>query len=104
MAIAAAATIPEFFPHVYIQKHMSRIVTFRCPVDLLQMIDGTADHYKRSRNSVLLAAMRLFSRQLREKGGSIVPPMEDELLTYASMFPKPESKGGRPPKKKRKKA
>lgn len=79
---------------------MSRIVTFRCPVDLLKMIDGTADHYKRSRNSVLLAAMRLFSRQLREKGGNIVAPMADEELTYSAMFPKPESKGGRPPKKK----
>ena len=78
---------------------MSRIVTFRCPVDLLNMVDGTADSYKRSRNSVLLAAVRLFSRQLREKGGSIVPPMPDDVLTYASMFPKPESRGGRPPKK-----
>ena len=83
---------------------MSRIVTFRCPVDLLNMVDGTADSYKRSRNSVLLAAVRLFSRQLREKGGSIVPPMPDDVLTYASMFPKPENRGGRPPKKNKKKA
>lgn len=80
---------------------MSRIVTFRCPVDLLKMVDDTADCYKRSRNSVLLAAVRLFSRQLRERGGSIVPPMSDDELTYASMFPKPENRGGRPPKKKK---
>ena len=83
---------------------MSRIVTFRCPVDLLNMVDGTADSYKRSRNSVLLAAVRLFSRQLRERGGRIVPPMSDDELTSASMFPKPENRGGRPPKKNKKKA
>ncbi len=83
---------------------MSRIVTFRCPVDLLKMVDGTAVHYSRTRNSVLLAAMRLFSRQLREKGGNLVPPMRDDELTPASMFPKPESRGGRPRKKKDKQA
>ena len=83
---------------------MSRIVTFRCPVDLLKKVDGTADSYKRSRNSVLLAAVRLFSRQLRERGGSLVLPMSDDELTYSSMFPKPENRGGRPPKKNKKKA
>ncbi len=81
---------------------MSRIVTFRCPEDLLQMIDSTAGHYKRTRNTVLLAAMRLFSRQLREQGGSLVPPMSSDVLTRQTMFPKPESRGGRPRKKHQK--
>lgn len=79
---------------------MSKIVTFRCPVDLLEMVDSTAGHYKRTRNTVLLTAMRLFSRQLREKGGTMVSPMPSDVLTPSNMFPKPESRGGRPKKRK----
>lgn len=76
----------------------SKIVTFRCPVELLDMIDSTAKHYKRTRNTVLLTAVRLFSRQLREQGGAMVPPVDAEALTRENMFPKPESRGGRPRK------
>lgn len=77
----------------------SRIVTFRCPTELLGQIDETADHFQRTRNSVLLAALRLFSRQLREQqGGAITPPLPDDVLTRETMFPHPESRGGRPPK------
>lgn len=77
----------------------SKIITFRCPTELLGQIDQTAEYYKRTRNSVLLAAVRLFARQLREQqGGAIVPPMPQEVLTKDEMFPKPESRGGRPPK------
>lgn len=76
----------------------SKIVTFRCPVELLDMIDSTAKHYKRTRNTVLLTAVRLFSRQLREQGGAMVAPVEAEALTRENMFPKPESRGGRPRK------
>ncbi len=79
----------------------SRIVTFRCPVELLQQIDSAAGHYKRTRNSVLLAAVRLFSRQLREQqGGVMSPPISADLLTWEAMFPKPENRGGRPRKLK----
>lgn len=77
----------------------TKIVTFRCPTELLDKIDLTAGHFKRTRNSVLLAAVRLFSRQLQEHHGkALMQPMADELLTRESMFPKPESKGGRPRK------
>jgi hypothetical protein len=78
---------------------MSKIVTFRCPKDLLSQLDFTADHFNRTRNSVLLAAVRLFARQLNEQhGGQISPTIPAELLTRENMFPKPESKGGRPRK------
>lgn len=80
---------------------MSKIVTFRCPKDLLSQLDFTADYYKRTRNSVLLAAVRLFGRQLSEQhGGQISPTIPAELLTREQMFPKPESRGGRPRKQK----
>lgn len=74
----------------------TRIVTFRCPLELLSLVDKTAKHFKRSRNTMLLAAVRLFSRQLREQGGAMVAPLSQEMLTRESMFPKPESRGGRP--------
>ncbi len=78
----------------------TRIVTFRCPEELLSMVDKTAAHYKRSRNTVLLTAVRLFSRQLRERqNGVLAVPLPDEVLTREIMFPKPESRGGRPRKK-----
>lgn len=77
----------------------TKIVAFRCPVELLEKVDLTAGHFKRTRNSVLLAAVRLFARQLREQQcGAMIQPMADELLTRETMFPHPESKGGRPRK------
>lgn len=79
----------------------TRIVTFRCPAELLARIDGTAKYFKRTRNTVMLAAVRLFARQLREQhNGVLSPPLPADLLTPATMFPKPESKGGRPRKVK----
>lgn len=77
----------------------TKIVTFRCPEELLEQADKMAVHFKRTRNSVLLAAVRLFARQLREQqGGVMAPPMQADLLTREVMFPKPESRGGRPRK------
>ncbi len=78
----------------------TKIVTFRCPDELLTQADKVAAHFKRTRNTVLLAAVRLFARQLREQqGGVMTPPMPADLLTQETMFPKPESRGGRPRKK-----
>lgn len=75
----------------------TKIVTFRCPADLLARISSTAKHFKRTRNTVMLAAVRLFARQLREQqNGVMCPPLPADLLTPETMFPKPESKGGRP--------
>lgn len=74
----------------------TRIVTFRCPLELISLIEKTAKHFKRSRNTIMLTAVRLFSRQLREQGGAMVAPLPQELLTREAMFPKPESRGGRP--------
>lgn len=79
----------------------TKIVTFRCPAELLSGLNLAAAHYKRTRNSVLLAAVRLFARQLREqRGGMMTPPLPADMLTRETMFPKPESKGGRPRKRK----
>lgn len=77
----------------------SRIITFRCPDDMLTRLNKLAGYYGRTRNTVLLAAMRLFARQLREQcGGQISPAFPADTLTRENMFPKPESRGGRPRK------
>lgn len=79
----------------------TKIVTFRCPDELLEQSDRMAAHFRRTRNSVMLAAVRLFARQLREQqGGVMAPPMQADLLNRETMFPKPESRGGRPRKKR----
>ena len=79
----------------------TKIVTFRCPEELLEQADSLASHYNRTRNSVLLAAVRLFSRQLREQqGGAMYAPLPADMLEPAVMFPKPESRGGWPRKQK----
>lgn len=76
----------------------SKVITFRCPVDVLHQLDSLAGHFKRSRNTMVLAAMSLFARQLQEKGGKMNTPLSADLLTPKEMFPRPESKGGRPRK------
>lgn len=79
----------------------SRIVTFRCPPELLEQANCTASYFQRTRNSVLLAAVRLFARQLKEQPGQTgMSPLSADMLTRESMFPTPESRGGRPPKQK----
>jgi hypothetical protein len=47
---------------------------------------------------MVLAAMNLFARQLQEKGSKMSTPLSADLLTPQEMFPRPESKGGRPRK------
>lgn len=79
----------------------TRILSFRCPAELLEQANCAASQFQRTRNSVVLAAVRLFARQLQEQhGGNAQPPLPADMLTRDSLFPTPESKGGRPPKAK----
>lgn len=70
----------------------TKVITFRCPEELLNDINAAAKSIKRSRSTVLVAALRLFSRQLQENNG--FPPAGLELM------PEKENKGGRPRKKR----
>lgn len=74
----------------------TRVITFRCPAELLEQVDETARLLKRSRSTMLLAAIRIMGRQLEERKNKNIPL--DELLTDKGLFPRPESKGGRPRK------
>lgn len=100
--IIATAVITIDFIHLLDCKEImgSRIITFRCPDDILARLDKLAAGYGRTRNTVLLAAVRMFARQLREQnGGMLAPGLPGEMLTRENMFPKPESRGGRPRRK-----
>lgn len=88
-------------PPLIFDDMRTKIVSFRCPAELLEQADSAASQFQRTRNSVLLAAVRLFARQLQEQPGErTTPPLPEDMLTQESLFPKPESKGGRPPKAK----
>lgn len=76
----------------------TKIVSFRCPEELLRLVDQLSGHYNQSRNAVVVAALNLFSRQIREQGGSVVPPPAEDQLTREALFPKP-GRAPRTPKK-----
>ena len=91
--IANAAAITIEVPGVM----GSRIVTLRCPEEMLKRLNELAVQYNRSRNTLVVAALRLFSRQLREQQTKGAPqPMTPDMLTVEQLFPYPESRGGRP--------
>lgn len=70
----------------------TKVITFRCPEELLNEINDAAKSIKRSRSTVLVAALRLFSRQLKENNGFPAAGLE--------IMPPDENKGGRPRKKR----
>lgn len=70
----------------------TKVITFRCPEELLNEINAAAKNIKRSRSTVLVTALRLFSRQIQENNGFPAAGME--------LLPEKENKGGRPRKKR----
>lgn len=59
-----------------------RIITFRCPQPLLEAMDKLALNLGCNRNAIVVAACKLFSRQVKERGGYIYPTGDE--------FPLPE--------------
>lgn len=54
-----------------------KLIAFRCPVDLLERIDDLASATNSSRSVVLAESVRIFAKEVRARGGYIVP-----LFTY----------------------
>lgn len=48
-----------------------RIVTFRCPQQLFEAMERLALQLGCNRNALVVAACKLFSRQVKERGGYI---------------------------------
>ncbi len=51
-----------------------------CPRDLLSRVDRLAVSLHCTRSSVMLEAVRLFSQELRRRGGDVVPPSSGKVL------------------------
>ena len=56
------------------------MLAIRCPRDLLQRIDRLAISDHCTRSSIMLEAVRLFSQELRRRGGDVVPPVSGKKL------------------------
>lgn len=70
----------------------TKVITFRCPAELLTELNAAAKSLNRSRSTVLVTALRLFSRQMQENNGFPAAGLE--------LMPEHENKGGRPRKKR----
>ncbi len=56
----------------------SKTIAFRCPVALMQRVDAVAAALGTTRSAIVLEAVRLLSREVRSRGGYLVPPYEGE--------------------------
>lgn len=52
----------------------SKLVAFRCPVALMRRLDTVAAALGTTRSAVVIEAVRLLSREVRARGGRLVPP------------------------------
>lgn len=51
-----------------------QLISFRCPNDLLKRINRLAFATRSSRTLVITEAVRIFTEEIRKRGGYIVPP------------------------------
>ncbi len=57
----------------------SQVINFRCPEELLEKMDELAVSLHRSRNAVMVEAVRLFCLHVRSNGGYVIPPYTQEV-------------------------
>lgn len=50
-----------------------QLVAFRCPVNMLEMVDRYCHLYGVDRTTILRTAIRNFSEHIRVQGGNIIP-------------------------------
>lgn len=50
-----------------------QLIAFRCPVNMLEMVDRYCHHYGVDRTTILRTAIRNFSEHIRSQGGNIIP-------------------------------
>lgn len=70
----------------------SKLIAFRCPVDLIEKIDQIAKAMGTTRTGVVIEAVRLFTRQVHERGGRVIPPYKGISLLYTMHF-EPDGRG-----------
>lgn len=50
-----------------------QLVAFRCPVNMLEMVDRYCHLYGVDRTTILRTAIRNFAEHIRNQGGNIIP-------------------------------
>lgn len=56
------------------KKENTKIISIRCPQDMLDQVDMLSKHMHMSRSAFVVEAIRIFIDQVRKRGGFIVPP------------------------------
>ncbi len=67
----------------------TRLIAFRCPVELLEKMDLLAAAVQSNRTAVILESIRLLARQARKRGGHLVPPYTNAIMAEMSFAPRP---------------
>ena len=55
-------------------KNQTILLSLRCPKDLMDEVDRAAREMHVSRTKIMTEALRLFTREVRRRGGFVVPP------------------------------
>ncbi len=67
----------------------TRLIAFRCPVELIDKMDQLATAVQSNRTAVILESIRLLARQARKRGGHIIPPYTNSAVGETSFTPRP---------------
>ncbi len=70
----------------------TKLIAFRCPVELIRKVDMIARAMNTTRTGVIIEAVRLFARQVHARGGRVIPPYEGVSLLYTLHF-EPDGRG-----------
>lgn len=64
----------------YLCKDMKKTVllSLRCPKDLLEELDKAAKETHMSRSALVSEAITLFAKDVRRRGGFVVPPYKSK--------------------------
>jgi len=59
----------------------TKLIAFRCPVELMQRVDAVAAALGTTRSSLVVAAVRLLAEEVRGRNGRLVPSYSgDDIL------------------------
>ncbi len=67
----------------------TRLIAFRCPVELIEKMDQLATVVQSNRTAVILESIRLLARQARKRGGHLIPPYTNAATAEMSFTPRP---------------
>ncbi len=67
----------------------TRLIAFRCPVELIEKMDQLATAVQSNRTAVILESIRLLARQARKRGGHLIPPYTSATTAELSFTPRP---------------